>query len=194
MKTTRLAAVAVLLAPAALFLAACGGSDSKTTTSQPAPAATTSRTSAGADVAPTSVTSGTSATAPTPAAASTAIAKLNLNSATGADYKRVIPNFPDRFVIEFLEYKPYVSIQQFRKEIGKYIGAAQVTEWEKYVFVPVKPNDSDAETLKQLPKVDDGVAAKLVAARPYANNDAFVAKLTELVPGTDAAQVKAMLG
>ena len=44
-------------------------------------------------------------------------AKLNLNSATGADYKRVIPNFPDRFVTEFLEYKPYVSIQQFRKEM-----------------------------------------------------------------------------
>jgi hypothetical protein len=107
----------------------------------------------------------------------------------------VIPNFPDRFVTEFLEYKPYVSIAQFRKEIGKYnVGAAQLAEWEKYVFVPVKPNDSDADTLKQLPKVDDGVASKLIAARPYANNDAFVAKVSELVPGVDVSQVKALLG
>jgi len=107
----------------------------------------------------------------------------------------VIPNFPDRFVTEFLEYRPYVSIQQFRKEIGKYnVGQAQLAEWEKYVYVPVKPNDSDADTLKQLPKVDDGVASKLIAARPYANNDAFVAKVAELVPGTDVNQVKALLG
>ena len=191
MKGTRLAAVAFLLAPAALFLAACGGSDSNTTASQPAPAATTARTGAGADVAPTT------ATAPgTPAAssASTQVKKLNLNTVSADDLKKTIPNFPDRMVGEFQEYKPYVSIQQFRKEIGKYVGASQVAEWEKYVFVPVKPNDADAETLKQLPKVDDGVAAKLVAARPYANNDAFVAKLTELAPGTDAAQVKALLG
>jgi DNA uptake protein ComE-like DNA-binding protein len=186
-----LAGIAVLLAPAALFLAACGGSDSNTTTSQPASVATTSRTSAGADVAPTTVTNPATPSAST---ASMPAKKLNLNTVSADDLKKTIPNFPDRMVGEFQEYKPYVSIQQFRKEIGKYVGASQVTEWEKYVFVPVKPNDADAETLKQLPKVDDGVAAKLIAARPYANNDAFVAKLTELVPGTDAAQVKALLG
>ena len=190
MKTPRLAVVAGLLAPAALLLAACGGSDSNTTTSQPAPAATTARSSAGADIAPTTSALGT----PSASTASTAAKKLNLNTVSAEDLKKTIPNFPDRMVGEFQEYRPYVSIQQFRKEIGKYVAASQVTEWEKYVFVPVKPNDSDAETLKQLPKVDDGVASKLIAARPYANNDAFVAKLTELVPGTDAAQVKAFLG
>ena len=40
------------------------------------------------------------------------------------------------------------------------VGASQLAEWEKYVFVPVKPNDADADTLKQLPKVDDGVASQ----------------------------------
>ena len=185
----RLAALAAFCVAASLVVAACGGSDSSSTT-QPAPAATTSRSSAGADVAPASTASGT----PSASSASASTAKLNLNTASGADYKRVIPNFPDRFVTEFLEYKPYVSIEQFRKEIGKYIGASQVTEWEKYVFVPIKPNDSDTETLKQLPKVDDAVASKLVAARPYANNDAFLAKLAELVPGVDLSQVKALLG
>jgi len=192
LNSTRLAAVAILLAPAALFLAACGGGDSNTTTSQPAPAATTSRTGAGADVAPTTATA---AGTPNASTSATGVKKLNLNTLSADELKKTIPNFPDRFVTEFLEYRPYVSIQQFRKEIGKYnVGQAQLAEWEKYVFVPVKPNDADAETLKQLPKVDDAVAAKLIAARPYANNDAFVAKLTELVPGSDPAQIKALLG
>jgi len=200
LRNKRLAAAAALLAPAAIFLAACGGSDSNSTqssSSNPAPAATTSRSGAGADVAPTTASASTpsAATTPSTSGSATASAKLNLNTSTGADYKRVIPNFPDRFVTEFLEYKPYVSIQQFRKEIGKYnVGHAQLTEWEKYDYVPVKPNDADAETLKQLPKVDDSVASKLVAARPYANNDAFLAKLSELAPGVDLNAAKAMLG
>lgn len=198
MKHTRLAAAAALLAPAVIFLSACGGSDSSpSSSSQPAPAATTGRTNSGLDVAPTVSLASTPpgvATTPSTSGTSTATAKLNLNTSTGADYKRVIPNFPDRMVNEFLEYKPYVSIQQFRREIGKYVGASQVAEYEKYVYVPVKPNDADADTLKQLPRVDDAVASRLVASRPFASNDAFLAKLAELAPGVDLNQAKSLLG
>src|SRR5436190_1923713 len=105
------------MAPAALFLAACGGSDSDTTTSQPAPAATTAPSSAGADVAPTMAAIGT----PTASTASPTARKLNLNTVSADELKKTIPNFPDRMVGEFQEYRPYVSIQQFRKEIGKYV-------------------------------------------------------------------------
>src|SRR5689334_22329362 len=80
-----------------------------------------------------------------------ACAKLNLNSETEAELTTTIPNFSSRMVREFFEYRPYVSIQQFRREIGKYVDASQVAEYEKYVYVPVDPNASDAETLKQLP-------------------------------------------
>ncbi len=57
---------------------------------------------------------------------------------TGDELLATIPNFGDRMVREFGEYRPYVSIQQFRKEIGKYVDAAQVAEYEKYVYVPGK--------------------------------------------------------
>ncbi|MEZ4518070.1 MAG: hypothetical protein R3C44_15035 [Chloroflexota bacterium] len=66
---------------------------------------------------------------------------------------------------EFLEHRPYISIQQFH-EIGKYVDDAQVTEWEQYVYVPVDPNNSDADTLQQLPGVDETIAADLIAGRP----------------------------
>lgn len=84
-------------------------------------------------------------------------------------------------VREFNEYRPYSSILQFRKEIGKYVNAAQVAEYEKYVFVPIKFNNADADTLQQMPGVDKTIAAQLIAARPYASKDAFLKKVGELV-------------
>ncbi len=169
----------------ALLLVACGGEDEKTTdtpvgagSDQPAAVLTTvPATTPAANNAPTPVTT----------------AKLNLNSATGADYQRVIPNFPSNMVREFLEYKPYVSIQQFRKEIGKYVSADQVTAWEKYVFVPVDPNASDNETLKQIPGVTDANVGQLTSARPYPNNDAFLQKLTTVTTADSAAAAKSLL-
>ena len=60
----------------------------------------------------------------------------------------------NRMVHEFEEYRPYKSIQQFRKEIGKYVDQNQVAEYEKYIFVPINENDSDAPTLQQIPGLD----------------------------------------
>ncbi|MCB0079846.1 MAG: helix-hairpin-helix domain-containing protein, partial [Caldilineaceae bacterium] len=86
-----------------------------------------------------------------------------------------------------------ISIQQFRREIGKYVDDAQVADYEQYVYVPVDVNESDAETLKQLPGVDDAIAEELMAARPYDSNDAFLAKLAELVSPEDAAAASGYL-
>src|SRR6185503_2847741 len=49
------------------------------------------------------------------------VARVNLNTATEADLLRAIPNLGNRMVHEFEEYRPYKSIFQFRKEIGKYV-------------------------------------------------------------------------
>jgi len=34
---------------------------------------------------------------------------------------------------EFKEYRPYTSIEQFRREIGKYVNAKEVARLERYV-------------------------------------------------------------
>jgi hypothetical protein len=34
---------------------------------------------------------------------------------------------------EFHEYRPYTSLEQFRKEIGKYVDAKEVARLERYV-------------------------------------------------------------
>ena len=168
--------LATLMLLIALMLAACGGnaaSDAPATTTPPAEAA-----------APDTETE---------AAAVELTPKLNLNEVTQDQLLSTIPGFGSRMVREFFEYRPYISIQQFRREIGKYVDEAQVAEYEMYVYVPIDVDESDAATLQQLPGVDEAIAADLIAARPYGSNDAFLAKLSEYVSAAEQAATPAYL-
>jgi radical SAM superfamily enzyme with C-terminal helix-hairpin-helix motif len=119
--------------------------------------------------------------------------KLNLNDVTGETLLATIPDFSNRMVREFEEYRPYISIQQFRREIGKYVDEAQVAEYEQYVYVPVNPNDSDAETLQQLPGVDEAMAEMLMVERPYASNEAFLDRLSASLDAGQLAEATCYL-
>ena len=176
---------------AAIVLAACGGA-ATTSTPTSAPAAATSAPAA-ATSAPAAATTASAAEPTAAAAPAAANAKLDLNTATEDQLLATIPGFGSRMVREFLEYRPYTTIAQFRKEIGKYVSADVVTEYEKYVYVPVSVNDADAATLQQIPGVDAAAADALIGARPYADNAAFLAKLKDVAPSIDAAQAQSFL-
>lgn len=57
---------------------------------------------------------------------------VSLNSASDDDILS-IPGAGRRMVREFKEYRPYTTIEQFRKEIGKYVDKKEVARLEKYV-------------------------------------------------------------
>jgi len=57
---------------------------------------------------------------------------LNLNSASDDDLNS-IPGMSRRMLREFKEYRPYKNIEQFRKEIGKYVDAKEVARFERFV-------------------------------------------------------------
>ena len=118
-------------------------------------------------------------------------ARVNLNSATHAQLE-AIPDMTPKMIHEFEEYRPYVSIAQFRKQIGKYVSADQVAKWEPHVFVPVVPNECDAATLMQLPGVDQAAADALIAKRPFADAAAFSTAL-EAAVGAEKAKAGAAL-
>jgi DNA uptake protein ComE-like DNA-binding protein len=120
-------------------------------------------------------------------------AKLNVNTASDDELLKTIPGMGKRMVHEFEEYRPYKSIQQFRREIGKYVDAAQVAEYEKYIYVPISVNDADAPTLQQIPGLDATEAQALIAARPYASNEAFLSKLNGSVSAAELAVAKTYL-
>jgi DNA uptake protein ComE-like DNA-binding protein len=178
--TQRILAFTVGVILISSLLAACGpaSSQAESNTAPAAPASTASEN------APD-----TGTTLPADVAG---VVKLNLNTATEEEFLTV-PNVGARMVREFLEYRPYVSIQQFRREIGKYVDEAQVAAYEQYVYVPVNVNEADAETLQQLPGVDATMAAALIAGRPYADNAAFLAKLATVVPNANLAAAGAYL-
>jgi len=119
--------------------------------------------------------------------------RLNLNTVTGDELLATIPGFGSRMVREFQEYRPYISIQQFRKEIGKYVDDAQVAEYEKYVYVPIAINDSDSASLQQIAGLDATEAETLIAGRPYASSDAFLTKLSGFVSATELETAKTYL-
>jgi DNA uptake protein ComE-like DNA-binding protein len=59
---------------------------------------------------------------------------LPLNAAADADLL-TIPNLGQRMLREFKEYRPYKAIDQFRREIGKYVDQKEVARLERYVVV-----------------------------------------------------------
>ena len=57
---------------------------------------------------------------------------IALNSATREDIL-LIPGVGRRMAHEFEEYRPYTSMEQFRREIGKYVDDDEVARLEMYV-------------------------------------------------------------
>lgn len=107
-------------------------------------------------------------------------AKLNINNASEEAFQ-AIPDVGDKMVHEFEEYRPYVSIRQFRKEIGKYVDSTQVAGYEQYIFVPIHRNDSDAATVMQIPGLDESETEELLAGRPFESNQDFLDALSSYV-------------
>jgi len=59
---------------------------------------------------------------------------LKLNSASDDDIQ-LIPGVGSRMAHEFEEYRPYTSMNQFRREIGKYVDEDEVARYEMYVIL-----------------------------------------------------------
>ena len=57
---------------------------------------------------------------------------LSLNDASTEEIL-LIPDVGDRMAHEFEEYRPYTDMDQFRREIGKYVDEEEVARLERYV-------------------------------------------------------------
>lgn len=122
----RITAVPKLLSLSALI--AVGACTSKSDTQADTTAAVD--TTAAAATTTASTTTATSSTV----ASGAAIVPININTATDAEILK-IPGVGPRMLREFKEYRPYTSIEQFRREIGKYVDKAEVARLEKYIVI-----------------------------------------------------------
>jgi DNA uptake protein ComE-like DNA-binding protein len=120
----RTALPALLSISALVAVAACSSGAKKA-------ADTTTAVADTSMAAPTTTASTTTVTTDTSTAA---IVPININTATDAEILK-IPGVGPKMLHEFKEYRPWTSIAQFRREIGKYVDKAEVARLEKYIVI-----------------------------------------------------------
>jgi DNA uptake protein ComE-like DNA-binding protein len=115
--------------------------------------------------------------------------RLNLNSAPESEIL-LIPGMNGKMAHEFEEYRPYTSLEQFRREIGKYVSAEEVARLEQYVFIPAHLNDGTEDDFKRIP----GMTAKMVHEfeeyQPYRNMEEFRREIGKYVDEDEVARLE----
>lgn len=109
---------------------------------------------------------------------------LDLNTASETEFK-MIPGVGDKMAHEFEEYRPYVSIEQFRREIGKYVDEEEVARYENYVFVPVDLNKATDEEILSIPGVGDKMLHEFKEYRPYTSLAQFRREIGKYVDDSE---------
>lgn len=114
---------------------------------------------------------------------------MNLNTTAEEDFK-LIPGVGDRMAHEFEEYRPYVKIEQFRKEIGKYVDEAEVARYEQFVFVPVELNTATKEEILAIPGVGERMLHEFEEYRPYTSMEQFRKEIGKYVDEKELSRLE----
>ena len=117
---------------------------------------------------------------------------FNLNTTAEENFK-MIPGVGDKMAHEFEEYRPYISIKQFRKEIGKYVNAEEVARYEQYVFVPVELNTASEDDILALPGLDRDMAHEFEEYRPYADLEQFSREISKYVDDKELRRLERLV-
>ncbi len=114
---------------------------------------------------------------------------MNLNTATEEEIM-LIPGMSARMVHEFEEYRPYTSMEQFRREIGKYVDQDEVARLEKYVFAPMNLNDASSEDFMTIPGMTQRMVREFEEYRPYTSMEQFRREIGKYVDGKEVARLE----
>jgi DNA uptake protein ComE-like DNA-binding protein len=114
---------------------------------------------------------------------------LNLNTATREELL-MIPGMGNRMVREFFEYRPYKSLAQFRKEIGKYVDEKEVARLEQYVFAPINLNTASDADILTIPGLGNRMLREFKEYRPYKNIEQFRKEIGKYVNAKEVARLE----
>lgn len=114
---------------------------------------------------------------------------LNLN-ATDEAAVRLIPGVGNRMTHEFEEYRPYVALAQFRREIGKYVDDTELARLEQYVFVPIDLNSASAEDILTIPGMGPRMLHEFEEYRPYVSIAQFRREIGKYVDDEELARLE----
>ena len=114
---------------------------------------------------------------------------LNLNTATQEEIM-MIPGVGKRMAHEFEEYRPYKSLAQFRKEIGKYVDEKEVARLEQYVFIPINLNTASDADILAIPGIGPRLLREFKEYRPYKNLEQFRREIGKYVSAKEVARLE----
>jgi DNA uptake protein ComE-like DNA-binding protein len=114
---------------------------------------------------------------------------INLNSAS-EDEVKLVPGINPKIVHEFDEYKPYSTLEQFRREIGKYVDEAEVARYEQYVFVPMDLNSASSEAFSTIPGMSSRMVHEFEEYRPYTSMEQFRREMGKYVDENEVARLE----
>jgi DNA uptake protein ComE-like DNA-binding protein len=115
--------------------------------------------------------------------------QFNLNTASREEIL-LIPRMTSRMAHEFEEYRPYTSLEQFRREIGKYVDANEVARLEQYVFVPMNLNTASAEAFMTIPGMTSRMVHEFEEYRPYTSMEQFRREIGKYVDRNEVARLE----
>jgi DNA uptake protein ComE-like DNA-binding protein len=115
--------------------------------------------------------------------------QINLNTASREEIM-LIPGMTSRMAHEFEEYRPYTSLEQFRREIGKYVDANEVARLEQYVFVPLKLNSASDADFMTIPGMTSRMVHEFEEYRPYTSMEQFRREIGKYVDSKEVARLE----
>ena len=92
---------------------------------------------------------------------------IDLNDVTNEEIL-LIPGVGNRMLHEFEEYRPYIALLQFHREIGKYVDDDELARLAQYVYVRIDLNSASQEEILSIPGVGPRMQHEFEEYRPYA--------------------------
>ena len=117
-----------------------------------------------------------------------AFVHINLNTAT-ADEILLVPGAGRRMALEFAEYRPWKTYEQFAKEIGKYVGADRAAALAQYTFIPVNLNTASDADILSIPGAGPRMVREFKEYRPWKTKAQFEKEIGKYVSVKEVARL-----
>ena len=122
----------------------------------------------------------------------TADNRININTAS-MDELMTIPGVGDKIASEIEDYRPYVSLEQFETELGKYLDAASLKDIEANITLGLANLNTATEAeLAALPGIGPKIAAEIEEYRPYTSSKQLEGELGKYFDAETIANIEAI--
>jgi len=113
---------------------------------------------------------------------------IDLNDVTDAEIL-LIPGVGNRMLHEFEEYRPYLGLAQFHREIGKYVDDDELARLAQYVYVRIDLNSASDEAILSIPGVGNRMLREFKEYRPYSAMAQFNREIGKYVDDDELARL-----